>query len=379
MASIRKRQSARGVLTYQVLYRAFGRQTSETFKGPGAEKAAARFAALVDRIGGEAAEEVRTASGHRDSSTSSTPTVAEAVRDHVEKLSGITDGTRRDYQKIANLIADGVIGVIPADMLTPDMIRKWLDAMPVAAKTKRNRHALLFAAMHRLVKAKKITANPCEETKIGRTERREMVTLTRDEFEAVVAQLPRHWHLLVRTLVGTGLRFGEATALQVRDLDLTATPPRLRVARAWKHTDGIGTEIGAPKTERGRRVVSLAPTLAAPLRVHVNGKARDAFVFTNTAGRPIRQNSFHEIWSKALDDAHDAGELDKRPRIHDLRHTHASWLLTQGVPLNVIQARLGHESITTTVDTYGHLAHDALSVAAQAAAMYDVAPAAIEA
>ncbi|MFD5790586.1 tyrosine-type recombinase/integrase [Streptomyces sp. NPDC127037] len=59
-------------------------------------------------------------------------------------------------------------------------------------------------------------------------------------------------------------------------------------------------------------------------------------------------------WKSALDTANTAG-LTKRPRIHDLRHTHASWLIAGKVPLPVIQARLGHEPITTTVDRYGHL------------------------
>ena len=58
-------------------------------------------------------------------------------------------------------------------------------------------------------------------------------------------------------------------------------------------------------------------------------------------------------WKPALDAANAAG-LTKRPRVHDLRHTHASWLIAWKVPLPVIQARLGHESITTTVDRYGH-------------------------
>ena len=44
-----------------------------------------------------------------------------------------------------------------------------------------------------------------------------------------------------------------------------------------------------------------------------------------------------------------------RPRIHDLRHTHVSWLIAQGVQLPAISRRLGHESITTTIDRYGHL------------------------
>jgi integrase len=51
-----------------------------------------------------------------------------------------------------------------------------------------------------------------------------------------------------------------------------------------------------------------------------------------------------------------AAGIDKTPRIHDLRHSHASWLIAAGVPLPAIQRRLGHESITTTIDRYGHLA-----------------------
>ncbi|MGR7002765.1 tyrosine-type recombinase/integrase [Yinghuangia aomiensis] len=50
--------------------------------------------------------------------------------------------------------------------------------------------------------------------------------------------------------------------------------------------------------------------------------------------------------------------LTKAPRPHDLRHTHVAWLIAARVPLPAIQARLGHESITTTVDRYGHLVRE---------------------
>ena len=63
-----------------------------------------------------------------------------------------------------------------------------------------------------------------------------------------------------------------------------------------------------------------------------------------------------------------AAGLDPRPRVHDLRHSHASALIAAGIPLPVIQRRLGHESIQTTVDTYGHLAPDAAVAAAAAIA-----------
>jgi integrase len=218
-----------------------------------------------------------------------------------------------------------------------------------------------------------IAANPCAKTKIGRTERGEMTILSRDELAAVLEAIGEHWRPLVITLAGTGLRFGEATALQVRDFDLEHVPPLLRVSRSWKHTDTKDRELGPPKSEKGRRLVSLPPEVVAVVRPLVNGRAREAFVFVNTVGAPVRQNSFHEVWTAAV----KRSGIGKRPRVHDLRHSHVASQIAQGVPLPVIQRRLGHEQITTTIDTYGHLADDALSVAAQAASMY-LSPAAPE-
>ncbi|RJT76475.1 hypothetical protein D6T63_16255 [Arthrobacter cheniae] len=65
-----------------------------------------------------------------------------------------------------------------------------------------------------------------------------------------------------------------------------------------------------------------------------------------------------------LTDPAASPRLDQAPTPHDLRHTRASWVIVKGVPLPVIQARLGHETIQNTVDTYGHLANDADSNAA---------------
>ncbi len=63
----------------------------------------------------------------------------------------------------------------------------------------------------------------------------------------------------------------------------------------------------------------------------------------------------------------DAPRLTKRPRVHDLRHTHASWMIAAGADLFVLQRRLGHESITTTTETCAHLMPDQQRAAADAA------------
>ncbi|SKQ12340.1 tyrosine-type recombinase/integrase [Mycobacteroides abscessus] len=68
------------------------------------------------------------------------------------------------------------------------------------------------------------------------------------------------------------------------------------------------------------------------------------------------------VWTPAVERAGS----DPKPRIHDMRHTCASWLIAAGVPLPVIQQHLGHESITTTVNTYGHLERSSMKAAADA-------------
>ncbi len=115
------------------------------------------------------------------------------------------------------------------------------------------------------------------------------------------------------------------------------------------------------------------------LRKLCTGRGGDEFVFINAHGGPILNATFWpKHWSKAIAAAQNpvgadgqpdesALRLTKSPRIHDLRHTHASWLIAQGTDLFVVQRRLGHESITTTMDRYSHLLPEQQISAAAAA------------
>ncbi len=95
-------------------------------------------------------------------------------------------------------------------------------------------------------------------------------------------------------------------------------------------------------------------------------------MFTTRDGRVVHHANFRQrVWLPALERAPGVPRL----RIHDLRHTHVAWLIAAGIPLPVIQRRLGHESIKTTVDTYGHLAPD---LQRQAAATANAALAPLE-
>jgi integrase len=117
--------------------------------------------------------------------------------------------------------------------------------------------------------------------------------------------------------------------------------------------------------------------VAEVLRRAAHGKAPDELLFSGVTGGPIEEHFTDRRWAAAITAAAALG-LRKRPRFHDLRHTHAEWLISAGVPLPVIQKRLGHESITTTVDVYGGLldqAHEAADAAIQAALVHGRVPA----
>ncbi|ORB65303.1 site-specific integrase [Mycobacterium scrofulaceum] len=180
-----------------------------------------------------------------------------------------------------------------------------------------------------------------------------MVFLTHDEFTILLEAVTEPWRALVEFLVASGCRWGEASALRPADINLTEGTAGIR--RAWRYVSGEGYQLGPPKTRRSVRAIDVAASTLSKL--DLTGE----WVFTNSGrGRrgdtgPVRAHNFNpNVWVPALVRAKEAG-LTKKPRVHDLRHTNASWLIQAGVPLPVIQRHMGHESILTTVDRYGHL------------------------
>jgi len=112
--------------------------------------------------------------------------------------------------------------------------------------------------------------------------------------------------------------------------------------------------------------VSLPEQAVTVLREIVEGKRPDDLVFTTIQGRRVQAQHFRErVWHPAVVRA----DLGKSPRVHDLRHSHATWMIARGMNLAMLQRRLGHEKITTTVDTYGHVLPDALNKAADIASL----------
>lgn len=369
MSYIQERTRASGETSYRVMFRLAGRQRSETFA---TRAAAEEFADWVDTQGSEKAKAMLDAR-LRPSERVGSPTTAAWIAEHIDGLAGVTEGTRRSYRSMLRLhIADTPLGNLPIDTVSRNDVSAWATgaASTLSGKSVRNLRGLLSAAFNHAVEAGLREGNPAQRIRVGRTVAREMTTLTTGEFALLLDAVDVRYQPLVATLAGTGLRWGEATALQVGDVHLDDSVPILRVVRAWKHTGSRRRELGPPKSKAGRRTVSLPPQVAAALRPLVEGRDASDFVFTSPRGGPVRHDHFHErVWSPTLDALAESRLMTKRPRIHDLRHTHASWQIAQGVPLPVLQRRLGHTSIVTTVDTYGHMAPDELLVTAAAASL----------
>jgi integrase len=156
----------------------------------------------------------------------------------------------------------------------------------------------------------------------------------------------------------TGMRRSEVIGLRWPDLDLARR--RLVVNHAATVVDGVET-LASPKTRRSRRVLDLDPDTVALLERHrmaqreqylrfgVTARASDR-VFTNEIGDPLRPNSVSQAFRRLVADA-DVPVI----RLHDLRHTHASHLLMAGINVKVVSERLGHASVSFTLDSYAHV------------------------
>ncbi|WP_030487311.1 tyrosine-type recombinase/integrase [Micromonospora chokoriensis] len=231
----------------------------------------------------------------------------------------------------------------------PDLERpgKWA-RRPLSAKTVRSCHGLLHSLMKAAVQGRKIRTNPCGDTKLPELVPKEMRFLTETEAGRLHTAVPEHWRPLVLLLVSTGLRWGEAVGLQLKNLDVLGG--RLTVVRAMHEMSDGSLIFGTPKTARGRRTVTFTPKVAAALTPLVVDKARDELIFKTTTGLPVRARNFRRGWLKWVEAAGLEGL-----RIHDLRHTQAAWLISKNVPLSAIAQRLGHSSIAVTDGIYGHL------------------------
>ena len=358
MRTPRKHVAKDGSISWRLDFRLGGRQTSEVFD---TKPEAVRFAKWIDADGAQAAVDRLLES----EASSALPTMDQLAAEHIKHLTGIEHGTRLTYERLWDRTWAPLIGHIQVHHLTSDHVRLAVNKLAhrYSHKSLQNQRGLLAGVLGRAVEEGLIAASPAKRVRLPRgkeAERVEMRILTPEEYRDVAGRIKEHYRPFVNFLAGTGCRWGEAVALTVADVQL----PNVRFRRALKWSPDNQREVGATKTKKSNRTVAVPVELHEEIEALCKGKAKSDLVFTAPRGGQILHRTFwSRVWLPAVE------HLDPRPRIHDLRHTHASILLARNTPIHVVQARLGHESIQTTVDTYSHLLPDAQVAAAKAASV----------
>lgn len=205
--------------------------------------------------------------------------------------------------------------------------------------------------------------NPCSGVEIGAARKRKVEPLSAAERAAFREAIRgRSYEALFLLLMGTGLRPGEARALGWEHVDLGAG-----VVRVERSVDDDG-RIHAPKTEKGRRAVPLAPEVRQALReLHLRaGRPESGLVFSDRRGGVLdARNLLRRHFRPALERAKvgpDQEPLDaervKALRLYDLRHGFATAALEAGADVKTTSELMGHASTRMVMEVYQHVSDD---------------------
>ncbi len=299
-------------------------------------------------------------------------TVAEWAKKWLNQAHHLKPTTKTGHEQMLRCHVLPRFGEMPVTQIRREDVVSWVGEQ-VASGTKpdviRLSMIALRCACKTAVTAGIIPANPVSEISLPRREQREMCPLTIEQVEALaeaishpeIKQAGNGAHstrkdyrpdlaLAVRLAAYTGLRAGELWALRRKHLDLEA-----RTIRVQESVAEVNGQLVFGTTKTGlSRAVTWPASLDEAINTHLSTRPDDinALVFVATNGSPVRHPGFMQRYFKP---AVVRAGLPSSFRFHDLRHTHASLLIAMGAHPKAIQERLGHSSITVTLNTYGHL------------------------
>ena len=291
-------------------------------------------------------------------------TVGEYVQQWYEAMErNIRKNTQKTYKlKITQLKATGIMD-IPLTNVTPPLVQKAMMQLPshLSASTRKEACGLLRRIFNQAVEWDMLVKNPFRGVKLPKVERKEPLFWTEKEVAVfLTAAQERKNYVFFALLIATGLRIGEAIALQWADLDFSKGC--VSIAKTCIAVKAGIPEFGPPKTPGSKRVVFLDPDIMSLLKVHravqvetrlrVKSWLEQDLMFCNNKGKAISYGSY---W-KQLE------RLCKKAKItvvhpHSIRHTHATILLSQGVPIQIIADRLGHSPGKATTGAFAMTAH----------------------
>jgi integrase len=240
----------------------------------------------------------------------------------------------------------------------------------LSPQSRRHIHRILKTALGRAVEQQVLARNPADafRKRLPKVERREMVTLTAEQAMRLLESIKHsrvYWPVLIA--FSTGMRRGEILALRWRNIDLERGV--VSVVESLEQTK-TALRFKAPKSDKARAIAlpsfaveefrRLKRQQAQELLAMGVRQSGETLAFCRHDGEPMPPRSLTHEFAKV------SGRLKDVPRVrfHDLRHSHATQLLSAGVHPKVAQERLGHSTITTTLDLYSHVTETMQSDAA---------------
>lgn len=257
----------------------------------------------------------------------------------------------RDRSYLDSLILP-YLARLPLGETSPEILRQWVADLIASGRspaTVAKALQLVRGALETAVSDRLTRSNPAVSVKAPRLQRLEMRFLEPTEVDRLATAIDPRYRALVWFLVLTGARFGESVALELRDIDLLRRT--VNVSKTASEVRGL-VLVGPPKTAAGRRQISLPQSLIDDLSLHLGARpAETDLVFPAPEGGYVRRTLWRKrFWIPAIDASGLMGL-----RVHDLRHTAVAWLIAAGEHPTSIARRLGHTSVVTILDRYGHL------------------------
>jgi integrase len=307
---------------------------------------------------------------HNDPRRADRPFAAAVEAWRETRAANLAPKTRDRYESVLRKYLLPEFAHRPLSSISREAVKRYFARLQREGRTPgtvKKVQTVLSSVLSEAVELGMLRVNPATKLRLPAPPARDQTTLTAGEVNALADAIDPHYRVLIYVAAYTGLRAGELWAMRRRDVDVLRG--QLHVRQTVKRdkptpgapTDSYGREVGPPKNGRPR-TISLPNHLKTMLGEHLldptmtlpsGGTGPDAMVFHTASGRPVRHTLFmREVFRPAI-----AVAVPHKPnlRFHDLRHTCATLLISAGAHAKLVQERLGHASITTTLNLYGHV------------------------